>query len=80
MPLFGLSPARISEISRPRLKAWLYISLVWNVETNGNHEHKAIGMNTMIPIAASYNRAMDRMDFHNPIFFIKGFQAQAICK
>lgn len=80
MPVFGLFPARMSEISRPRLKAWLNISLVWNVETNGNHEEKAIGMKIITPIAASYKRPIDRTDFHSPIFFITGFQALAICR
>lgn len=78
-PVLGLLPARISEISKPLLKAWLNINLVWNVETNGNHEKNAIGTNISIPIPASYNRAIDRIDFHNPIFFTNGFQAAAIC-
>lgn len=80
MPVLGLLPARMSEISNPRLNAWLNISLVWNVEANGNHDEKAIGIKIMIPIAASYKRAIDLIDFHNPIFFTTGFQAQAICR
>lgn len=73
-------PARIREISNPRLNAWLNIRRVWNVEMNGNHEKSAIGTKMSIPIPASYKRAMERMDFHNPTFFIRGFQAAAICK
>lgn len=54
------------------------MSRVWNVYTNGNHDDNAMGMNIIIPIPASYRRAMERMDFHKPSFFIKGFQAIAI--
>lgn len=52
-PELGLFPARINEISSPRLKAWLYKRRVWNVETNGNHEQMAIGTNIIMPIPAS---------------------------
>ena len=79
-PELGLFPAKISEISRPRLNAWLNINRVWNVEINGNHEHKAIGTNISIPIPASYNLASDLTDFHNPIFFNTGFHATQIYK
>lgn len=75
---FGLFPARIREISRPRLNAWLNINLVWNVDTNGNQENNAMGMKMSIPMPASYSRAIDLMDFHSPIFFINGFHAAAI--
>lgn len=78
MPVLALFPARIREISNPRLKAWLNMSLVWNVETNGNHENKAIGIKIIIPIPASYRRAIDLIDFHNPSFFITGLHAAAI--
>lgn len=37
-------------------------------------------MKMIIPIPASYKRAIERTDFHNPIFFIKGFHAVAICQ
>lgn len=77
-PVLGLFPARTREISNPRLKAWLNMSRVWKVDTNGNHDDNAMGMNISIPIPASYRRAMERMDFHKPSFFIKGFQAIAI--
>lgn len=76
--VLGLFPARISEISSPRLKAWLNIRRVWNVDTNGNHERNAMGIKTSIPIPASYSRAIERMDFQSPSLFIKGFQAAAI--
>uniref|UniRef100_A0A2P2MBI3 Callose synthase 9 n=1 Tax=Rhizophora mucronata TaxID=61149 RepID=A0A2P2MBI3_RHIMU len=78
MPVLGLFPARIREISNPRLKAWLNMRRVWNVDTNGNQEKNAIGMKISIPIPASYKRAIERIDFHNPSFLIKGFQAAAI--
>jgi len=54
------------------------MSRVWKVETNGNQDKNAIGMKINIPIPASYRRAIERMDFHNPIRFITGFQADAI--
>ena len=79
-PVLGLFPARIRDISSPRLKAWLYMRRVWNVDTNGNQEKNAMGMKISIPIPASYKRAIDRMDFHNPTFFITGFQAAPIYK
>lgn len=78
IPVLGLFPARIREISNPRLKAWLNIRRVWNVDTNGNHEKNAIGTKMSIPMPASYRRAIDRMDFHSPSLFITGFQAAAI--
>lgn len=77
-PVLGLFPARIREISNPRLKAWLNMRRVWNVDTNGNHENNAMGIKMSIPMPASYRRAIDRMDFHSPSLFITGFQAEAI--
>jgi len=74
----GLFPARIKEISNPRLKAWLNIRRVWNVDTNGNHEKNAMGTKMSIPMPASYRRASDRMNFHSPSLFITGFHAAAI--
>jgi hypothetical protein len=68
------------EISKPLLKAWLYRSLVWNVDMNGNHEQMAIGIKIIIPMAASYTRAMERTVFHKPNFFTIGFHAIAICE
>lgn len=79
-PVLGLFPARIREISNPRLKAWLNMRRVWKVDTNGNHEKNATGMKMSIPIPASNKRASERIDFHNPSFFTYGFQAEAICK
>lgn len=78
--MLGLFPARMREISSPRLKAWLNMRRVWNVDMNGNHENIAMGMKMSIPIPASYSRAIERTDFHSPSFFIKGFQAEAIWK
>jgi len=53
MPVFGLFPARIREISKPRLKAWLNMRRVWNVDTKGNQEKNAMGTKMSIPIPAS---------------------------
>jgi hypothetical protein len=78
IPVLGLLPARIKEISNPRLKAWLNMRRVWNVDTNGNHEKNAMGTKMSIPMPASYRRAIDRTNFHNPNHFITGFQAAAI--
>ena len=80
IPVLGLLPARMREISSPRLKAWLNMSRVWKVDTKGNQDKNAIGMKISIPIPASYRRPIERMDFHNPIRFITGFQADAIWK
>jgi hypothetical protein len=80
IPVLALFPARIREISNPRLKAWLNMRRVWNVDTNGNHEENATGMKISIPIPASYKRASERIDFHNPSLFTYGFQAAAIYK
>lgn len=80
IPVLGLFPARIKEISNPRLKAWLNIRRVWNVDTNGNHEKNAMGTKMSIPMPASYRRASDRMNFHSPSLFITGFHAAAIDK
>jgi hypothetical protein len=64
------------EISKPLLKAWLYRSLVWNVD----NEQMVIGIKIIIPMAASYTRAMERTVFHKPNFFTIGFHAIAICE
>ena len=53
IPVLGLFPARMRDISKPRLNAWLNMSLVWNVDIKGNQEKNAIGMNTSMPIPAS---------------------------
>jgi hypothetical protein len=52
-PVLGRVPANRTEISRPRLKAWLKTRRVWKVEMKGNHEEAAIGMKRNVPIAAS---------------------------
>jgi len=62
----ALFPARIMEISSPRLKAWLKRSRDWNVEMKGNQERRAIGENMSIPIAASYIRPNSRTVSHKP--------------
>jgi len=76
--VFGLFPARMREISSPRLKAWLNRRRVWNVDTKGNHDNITIGVNTRIPIPASYNLAIAETDFHNPSLFTTDFHAIAI--
>lgn len=43
-------PARIIEICRPLLNAWLKSKRVWNSDTNGNHDKMAMGMKIMSPI------------------------------
>jgi len=37
-----------------------------------------MGTSMIIPMPASYRRAIDRMNFHSPSLFITGFQAVAI--
>lgn len=80
IPAFGLLPARMREISKPRLKAWLNRSRVWKVDINGNHEQMAMGTKMIIPMPASYSRARERTIFHKPNFFTIGFHATPICK
>lgn len=79
-PVLGLFPARMREISRPRLKAWLKRRRVWKVDTKGNQEPMATGMKMNMPIPASYSRARVRIDFHSRSFFTTGFHATAICR
>ncbi len=78
-PAFGLLPARMREISKPLLKAWLNRSRVWKVDMKGNQEKMAIGTKMIIPVPASYRRASERTVFHRPSFFTIGFHATAIC-
>lgn len=78
--LLGRLPAKIRDISRPRLKAWLNTSRVWKVETKGNHDRKATGMKMIIPIHASYIRATSRTDFHIIVFSNQGLNAIAILR
>ena len=77
-PVLGLSPARIREISKPLLNAWLNISRVWKVDINGSHERMTMGIKMNIPMPASYKRASDRTDFHKRNFLTNGFHATAI--
>ncbi len=65
-PVLGRVPANRTEISRPRLKAWLKTRRVWKVDMKGNHDNDAIGMKRSVPIAASKRRAIARTEFHNP--------------
>jgi len=53
IPAFGLLPARMRDISKPLLNAWLNRSRVWKVDMNGNHEQMAMGMQMIIPVPAS---------------------------
>jgi len=63
---FALFPAKIREISRPRLNAWLNKMRDWKVETKGNHEKNTIGTKMAAPIPASYIRAISRTESHSP--------------
>lgn len=73
----ALFPARIMEISSPRLKAWLKRRRDWNVEMKGNHESRAIGANMSIPIAASQIRPNSRTVSHKPRIRISRFHVMA---
>lgn len=75
----ALFPARISEISSPRLNAWLKSRRDWKVETNGNHDKNAIGTKINAPIPASYILANSRTESHKPKLQTILFQAIAIC-
>lgn len=75
----ALFPARMREISSPRLKAWLKSRRDWNVETNGNQDKMAIGANMSMPIPASYIRANSRTESHTPKSRSSLFQAIASC-
>lgn len=77
--LFFFPPAKIRWICRPRLKAWLKSSLVWNSETNGNQARNATGPKITYPIKYSYPLAKALTDPHIPIPFTIGLQACAIC-
>lgn len=74
-----LLPAKIREIWRPRLKAWLKSNLVWNSDTNGNHARMATGVKIRIPIKYSYPLPRAFTGPHNPIPFTNGLHACAIC-
>ncbi|KAJ6970668.1 hypothetical protein NC653_035063 [Populus alba x Populus x berolinensis] len=56
----------MSEISSPRLNAWLKSRRDWKVETNGNHDKNAIGTKINTPIPASYILANSRTESHKP--------------
>ena len=76
---FALFPARMREISRPRLNAWLKRKRDWNVDTKGNHEKKTMGTKMMAPIPASYILAISRTESHSPRAFTTLFHATASC-
>ena len=59
-------PARIIEIWRPRLKAWLNSSLVWNSDTNGNQDKTAMGVKIESPIMYSYALPNSLIESQNP--------------
>lgn len=73
----ALFPARIFEISRPRLKAWLKRSRDWKVDMNGNHERIEMGAKMIIPIPASYILANSLTESHNPMLLTNFFQVIA---
>lgn len=75
----ALFPARMSEISNPRLKAWLNRSRDWKVEMNGNHDKNAIGAKMSIPIPASYILANSLTESHKPRLLTIFFQVMASC-
>lgn len=73
-------PARIIEIWRPLLKAWLKSSLIWNSDTKGNQDKITIGMNITKDIMHSYALANSIKEFQNPIPFKAGLHAWPICE
>ena len=73
-------PARILEIWRPRLNAWLNSSRVWNSETKGNHDRKPMGRKRMRPIIFSYDLPSSMMESHSMVLLINGEHACPICK
>lgn len=75
----ALFPARMSEISNPRLKAWLNRSRDWKVERNGNHDKNAIGAKMSTPIPASYILANSLTESHKPRLLTIFFQVMASC-
>lgn len=72
-------PAKMREICRPLLNAWLNSNLVWNSETNENHARTATGVNRTTPIMYSYPLARALTELHMPSLFIADFQASDIC-
>jgi hypothetical protein len=75
----ALFPARMMEISSPRLNAWLKRRRDWKVEMNGNHDNTAIGTKISIPIPASYILANSRTDSQSPKLLTTFFQVIASC-
>lgn len=75
----ALFPARMMEISSPRLNAWLKRRRDWKVEINGNHDSTAIGAKMIIPIPASYILANSRTESHKPRLLTTLFHVIANC-
>ena len=73
-------PARIIEIWRPLLNAWLKSRRVWNSEANGNHDKMAIGMKSNKPIMYSYALASSFIESQNPIHINNDLHACPIYK
>ena len=73
-------PARILEIWRPRLKAWLKSNRVWNSETKGNHDKKPMGRKRMRPMMLSYALPSSWMESHSIVLSIIGAHACPICE
>lgn len=71
-------PARIIEIWRPLLKAWLKSSRVWNSDTNGNQDKTTIGANMNSPMIHSYARANSITESQIPSPLKQGLHAWPI--
>lgn len=76
---FALFPARMREISNPRLNAWLKSKRDWKVETNGNQDNTAMGIKMSKPIPASYILANSRTESHKPKRLTIPFHVTASC-
>lgn len=75
----ALFPARMREISNPRLNAWLKSNRDWKVETNGNQDNTAMGVKMSTPIPASYILANSRTESHRPKLLTIFFHVTASC-
>lgn len=68
-------PAKIVEMWRPLLIAWLKSKRVWISDTNGNTDKTAIGMKIMSPIMYSHAIASSFIDSQAPIALKNGLFA-----
>lgn len=75
----ALFPAKINEISNPRLNAWLNRRRDWKVEMNGNQDNIAMGAKIIIPIQASYIRANSFTESHSPNLLTRLLHVIASC-